>query len=193
MGLGLPQNLAAHYQTHCLRPRDHNWLLLDLQVERRSLTTLHCHTIEPDPVPVPVVKSYIKRPSAYASYSVETFRIGHRSDLGERGCSANYKNPDTETRPATLIGDGPLNGAQSRARWRRCPVGAAGHHQHRCQADWWYQPNLQCLVLILKYQGPGRCSDRGASTEAGTKLGCWRRCQLLPSITTETYSAPTGR
>ena len=99
-----------------------------MEVEPRSQSTLYSYAFETDPVPVRVVKSYLKRSRVYASYLVETLLIGRWSDLRESSCSANYKDPDAGNRLAALIGDSPLNGAESRARWGGGPVGATGYH-----------------------------------------------------------------
>ena len=97
MALDYLVHLAAHYDLHCLCPRDYNRLLPDLEVEPRSQTTLYSYAFETDPVPVRVVKSYLKRSRVYASYLVETLLIGRWSDLWESSCSANYKDPDAGT------------------------------------------------------------------------------------------------
>ncbi len=105
----------------------------DMEVERSSLTTNYRNGVETDSSPIPVVKRYLKRPRAHASYSVETLLIGLWSDLRKGSRSCDYEHPDTGDGLTASIGDSPLNGAESRGRWRRDPVGATAHRNKRGQ------------------------------------------------------------
>ena len=99
----------------------------DTEVERRSLTANYSDALETDSIPILIVKRYLKRPRAHASYPVKTLLIGLWSNFRESGRSSDYEHPDSGDGLAAPIGDSPLNGAESRGRWRRSPVGATAH------------------------------------------------------------------